>query len=75
MKRNIWGLTIIQPWAAAIALGPKRIENRTWRPSNRMLGEFIAIHAGKKVDTSWVTEAFIWDRRECEFDKDQIITS
>lgn len=74
-KRNIWGLTIIQPWAAAIAHGPKRIENRKWKPTNRVLGEFLAIHAGKQVDTSMNTEHFIWDKQECTFGKDAIVTS
>ena len=52
-------LTLIQPWAFAIAFGGKRIENRgAWRDlcrgtdalaSRGILGERIAIHAGKKV--------------------------
>lgn len=75
MKRNIWGLTIKQPWAAAIIHGPKRIENRNWQPSNARIGEFIAIHAGKTVDTHMMTEHFIWDTMQCTFGKDQIVTS
>lgn len=36
-------LTIIQPWASAIALGAKRIETRSWPTTHRGL---LAIHAG-----------------------------
>jgi hypothetical protein len=37
-------LTILQPWAWAISHGPKRIENRTWKPRYR--GPLL-IHAGR----------------------------
>lgn len=43
-------LTIHQPWASCIALGSKRIENRTWAPPKAMRGERIAIHASRKID-------------------------
>lgn len=39
-------LTLWRPWSDAIVHGPKRVENRSWAPP--MLGELIAIHAGKK---------------------------
>lgn len=39
-------LTIHQPWAAAIAHGGKRVENRAWLTYHRGL---IAIHAGASV--------------------------
>lgn len=41
-------LTIIQPWAWAIAHKFKRVENRTWAPPENLIGQRIAIHAGKK---------------------------
>lgn len=41
-------LTIHQPWAAAIAYGTKRVENRTWPAPRWIIGQTIAIHAGKK---------------------------
>jgi len=46
-------LTLTQPWAALVALGIKRIENRD-RPLIRRadFGKPFAIHAGKKVDES-----------------------
>lgn len=59
-------LTIIQPWATLIVEGPKRIENRTWRPSSRLLkrGDVLAIHAGKKTDQAGGDMAIdmgLWD--------------
>jgi hypothetical protein len=42
-------LTIWQPWAACIAHGPKRVENRTWRPPLRWRLPFdLAIHAAAR---------------------------
>jgi len=43
-------LTLIQPWAWAICHAGKRIENRDWPPPARIIGQRIAIHAGKKRD-------------------------
>ena len=43
-------LTLMQPWATLIINGPKRIENRTWRPPHDLIGQVIAIHAGKRYD-------------------------
>lgn len=43
-------LTVKQPWAAAIAYGTKRVENRTWLPKYR--GP-LAIHAGLALDDTW----------------------
>lgn len=59
-------LTIIQPWASLIIEGPKRIENRTWRPSSRLIrrGDTIAIHAGQKTDLAGADKAIdmgLWD--------------
>lgn len=41
-------LTIKQPWAWAIAMGYKAVENRSWAPSAKVLavGDRFAIHAG-----------------------------
>ncbi len=41
-------LTIWQPWAAAIALGEKLVENRDWAPPVSAFGKLIAIHAAKR---------------------------
>ncbi len=50
MNYPLQALTLIQPWAHAIAYLGKRIENRTWAPPAHLLGRWIAIHAGKKLD-------------------------
>ena len=39
-------ITLKHPWAFAIARLGKRVENRTWKPPNRLLGQRIAIHGG-----------------------------
>ncbi len=46
-------LTIQQPYAMLIALGDKRVENRSWQTSYR--GP-LAIHAGMRVDTAFAKE-------------------
>lgn len=48
-------LTIWQPWASLIVGSPdvppqKPVENRSWRPPESLVGERIAIHAGKTMD-------------------------
>ena len=42
------GLTLWRPWSDAIVHGPKRVENRLRPPPASVLGELIAIHAGRK---------------------------
>ena len=42
-------LTLHQPWATLIALGIKTIETRSWPPPSGLLGQTIAIHAGRKL--------------------------
>ena len=42
-------LTLIQPWGWAI-MHSKDVENRTWAPPASMVGQRIAIHAGKRYD-------------------------
>jgi len=49
--RKLLGLTLHRPWPILIAKGIKRIENRTWSPEPRLqVGEWFAVHAGKKYD-------------------------
>jgi hypothetical protein len=43
-------LTLIQPWATCIVEGPKRVENRSWQPPEKMIGQAILLHAGRKFD-------------------------
>jgi hypothetical protein len=40
-------LTLKQPWAWAVAHAGKDVENRTWKPPASVIGQRIAIHAGK----------------------------
>ena len=39
-------ITILQPYCHLIAVGEKRVENRTWYAPHKLWGEWIAIHAG-----------------------------
>ena len=43
-------LTLYQPWASLIAYGVKTIETRSWAPPQGLVGQRIAIHAGKRVE-------------------------
>ncbi len=43
-------LTLHQPHTHSVAHLGKRIENRNWTPPAHLVGEVIAIHAGKKLD-------------------------
>lgn len=54
-------LTLIQPWAYAVAHLGKPIENRAWRPPSRNIGRPLAIHAGKSYDeegADWIRSRF-----------------
>lgn len=43
-------LTLHQPWAWLMLYGPKRIENRSWRPHASVIGQRVLVHQGKKWD-------------------------
>lgn len=43
-------LTLWRPWPHSIFFGPKRLENRPWRPRVLMKGDWFAIHAGHAWD-------------------------
>ena len=43
----LMALTLQQPWASAVCDLGKRTENRSWPAPDRILGQFIAIHAGR----------------------------
>lgn len=53
-------LTLTRPWASSIAHGPKRVENRSWRPgADFPEGSVLAIHAGRRWDEddlAWILE-------------------
>ena len=40
-------ITLHQPWASLVAVGAKQIETRSWRCPKSIVGERIAIHAGR----------------------------
>lgn len=43
-------LTLSRPWDYGILRCGKDIENRRWRPSKRLIGKMIALHAGLSYD-------------------------
>lgn len=45
-----FALSLIRPWPTSILLGGKRCENRTWTPPAKVLGRYVALHAGRKWD-------------------------
>lgn len=47
-----YAITIWQPWCSAIVSGPKRVENRGWKPPLLAIGKRILLHAGKHFDLS-----------------------
>jgi hypothetical protein len=46
-------ITVCEPYATLIARGIKRVENRTWPAHASIIGQRIAIHAGKSK--AWLT--------------------
>lgn len=55
-------LTLWRPWPWAIFRAGKPLENRTWLPPESMIGERIAIHAGKQWDSegaSWIIDMLL----------------
>lgn len=49
-KPALSALTVWQPWAWAISVGEKIVENRDWAPPPQLIGRHFAVHAGKTVD-------------------------
>lgn len=47
---SLAALTIRQPFAWAIAIGAKPVENRDWPPPAWLFGRSLAIHAGRQYD-------------------------
>ena len=45
----MYAITLHQPWATLIVLGIKTVETRSWPAPERLLGQVIAVHAGKRV--------------------------
>jgi hypothetical protein len=59
MASDFRALSIQQPWASAIAYGPKRVENRTWSAPPWIIGQTIALHASKGPDWDAPEKAWI----------------
>ena len=45
----VYAITLHQPWASLIALGVKTVETRSWPAPTRLVGQRIAVHAGKRL--------------------------
>ena len=45
----VYAITLHQPWASLIALGIKTVETRSWPAPARLVGQRIAVHAGKPL--------------------------
>lgn len=58
-------LTICQPYADMIAKGEKIIENRKWPAPAKLIGQRIAIHAGKS--RSWMDPEDLKERPDMVF--------
>lgn len=68
-------LTLWQPWAWAVSVGLKPIENRSWAPGDQLkAGERFAIHAGKQRgdlgDLAFVRELAVKAGRGAEVPRD-----
>ena len=46
---SVYAITLHQPWATLIALGIKSVETRSWPAPARLVGQRIAVHAGKRL--------------------------
>lgn len=45
----MFALTIRQPWCECIAAGYKAVENRSWRPADKYLGQTLALHSSGRM--------------------------
>jgi hypothetical protein len=56
MAKLEYALSIRPPWIDAIFHADKRIENRTYKPSDKVVGHWLALHASKTLEKSAVEE-------------------
>lgn len=42
-------ITLWPEWAACVLYAGKRVENRTWRPPEKLIGQRLALHAGAYI--------------------------
>ncbi len=52
-------ITLWQPWATFVEVGWKSIEIRTHQRLKGLIGQRVAIHAAKKIDTNCLLNRFI----------------
>jgi hypothetical protein len=57
-RPNILGFTVWQPWAWSIVHGWQDVDNRFYPPPRGHIGQFIAIHAGKRGDAQGLSACF-----------------
>lgn len=57
-------LTVWNPWAAAIVIGDKDVENRPWRAPASAEGRRFYVHAGKQYDDGAEGAGIRWARRK-----------
>lgn len=53
--------TLWRPWPWAFIYAGKRLENRTWHLPRSLLGQRVALHAGKTFsadDAAWIEDTF-----------------
>lgn len=60
--RTWTALTLLQPYASAIAAGVKRIENRPWRRAIGPKGMWVGLHAGKAL---YIPDDAVLPKRVC----------
>lgn len=51
---SLRALTLWRPWSWAVCHAGKRIENRPWAPPRSIVGQYLALHAGKMYDKACV---------------------
>lgn len=49
--RRVRGLTLWRPWPWTFTHADKRVENRSWKPPDTIVGGYLALHAGLKFDS------------------------
>lgn len=74
-RAPLHAITVRQPWATLIAHGVKDVENRDWSPHPALLGQYIAIHAGKSVDAQAWSEAASLAESQGLLDSDPLLRS
>ena len=53
-EESMRAITVHRPWDKLILSHGKNIENRSWRPPDSLIGQRLAIHAGKKIDNAGI---------------------